>query len=208
MMNVIFAGIILFSFVFAALTGRMPQLSEAAMGQAGEAVTLVLSLTGMLCLWSGLMKIAQESGLTELLSRLLSPVTKRLFKGLRPNGEAVNAITMNLIANFLGLGNAATPLGIRAMCEMAKEQRADGAAKLAGIPFKLTSKTTGDMAMFVVVNTASIQLIPATTAMLRMQAGSAAPLDILPATWIASVGSVAAGIVMAGLLASLWRKRP
>ena len=195
MMNVIFAGIILFSFVFAALTGRMPQLSEAAMGQAGEAVTLVLSLTGMLCLWSGLMKIAQESGLTELLSRLLSPVTKRLFKGLRPNGEAVNAITMNLIANFLGLGNAATPLGIRAMCEMHKEQRADGAA-------------TNDMAMFVVVNTASIQLIPATTAMLRMQAGSAAPLDILPATWIASVGSVAVGIVMAGLLAPLWRKRP
>ncbi|GKH48023.1 nucleoside recognition domain-containing protein [Anaerotruncus massiliensis (ex Togo et al. 2019)] len=195
MMNVIFAGIILFSFVFAALTGRMPQLSEAAMGQAGEAVTLVLSLTGMLCLWSGLMKIAQESGLTELLSRLLSPVTKRLFKGLRPNGEAVNAITMNLIANFLGLGNAATPLGIRAMCEMAKEQRADGAA-------------TNDMAMFVVVNTASIQLIPTTTAMLRMQAGSAAPLDILPATWIASVGSVAVGIVMAGLLAPLWRKRP
>lgn len=195
MMNVIFAGIILFSFVFAALTGRMPQLSEAAMGQAGEAVTLVLSITGMLCLWSGLMKIAQESGLTELLSRLLSPVTKRLFKGLRPNGEAVNAITMNLIANFLGLGNAATPLGIRAMCEMAKEQRADGAA-------------TNDMAMFVVVNTASIQLIPTTTAMLRMQAGSAAPLDILPATWIASVGSVAVGIVMAGLLAPLWRKRP
>lgn len=195
MMNVIFAGIILFSFVFAALTGRMPQLSEAAMGQAGEAVTLVLSLTGMLCLWSGLMKIAQESGLTELLSRLLSPVTKRLFKGLRPNGEAVNAITMNLIANFLGLGNAATPLGIRAMCEMAKEQRADGAA-------------TNDMAMFVVVNTASIQLIPTTTAMLRMQADSAAPLDILPATWIASVGSVAVGIVMAGLLAPLWRKRP
>lgn len=195
MMNVIFAGIILFSFVFAALTGRMPQLSEAAMGQAGEAVTLVLSLTGMLCLWSGLMRIAQESGLTELLSRLLSPVTKRLFKGLRPNGEAVNAITMNLIANFLGLGNAATPLGIRAMYEMAKEQRADGAA-------------TNDMAMFVVVNTASIQLIPTTTAMLRMQAGSAAPLDILPATWIASVGSVAVGIVMAGLLAPLWRKRP
>lgn len=87
MMNVIFAGIILFSFVFAALTGRMPQLSEAAMGQAGEAVTLVLSLTGMLCLWSGLMKIAQESGLTELLSRLLSPVTKRLFKGLRPTAR-------------------------------------------------------------------------------------------------------------------------
>lgn len=194
MMNIIFAGIILFSFVFAALTGRMPQLSEAAMGQAGEAVTLVLSLTGMLCLWSGLMRIAQESGLTDLLSRALSPVTKRLFKGLRPNGEAISAITMNLIANFLGLGNAATPLGIRAMCEMVREQRANGVA-------------TNDMAMFVVVNTASIQLIPTTTAMLRMQAGSPAPLDILPATWIASILSVAVGIVMARLLASLGRRQ-
>lgn len=193
-MNIIFAGIILFSFVFAALTGRMPQLSEAAMGQAGEAVTLVLSLTGMLCLWSGLMRIAQESGLTDLLSRALSPVTKRLFKGLRPNGEAISAITMNLIANFLGLGNAATPLGIRAMCEMVREQRANGVA-------------TNDMAMFVVVNTASIQLIPTTTAMLRMQAGSPAPLDILPATWIASILSVAVGIVMARLLASLGRRQ-
>lgn len=194
MMNIIFAGIILFSFVFAALTGRMPQLSEAAMGQAGEAVTLVLSLTGMLCLWSGLMRIAQESGLTDLLSRALSPVTKRIFKGLRPNGEAISAITMNLIANFLGLGNAATPLGIRAMCEMVREQRANGVA-------------TNDMAMFVVVNTASIQLIPTTTAMLRMQAGSPAPLDILPATWIASILSVAVGIVMARLLASLGRRQ-
>lgn len=193
-MNIIFAGIILFSFVFAALTGRMPQLSEAAMGQAGEAVTLVLSLTGMLCLWSGLMRIAQESGLTDLLSRALSPVTKRIFKGLRPNGEAISAITMNLIANFLGLGNAATPLGIRAMCEMVREQRANGVA-------------TNDMAMFVVVNTASIQLIPTTTAMLRMQAGSPAPLDILPATWIASILSVAVGIVMARLLASLGRRQ-
>lgn len=194
MMNYIFAGIILLSFVFAALTGRMPQLSDAVMGQAGEAVTLVLSLTGMLCLWSGLMRVAQESGLTGLLARALSPVTKRLFRGLDPKGEAVSAISMNMIANFLGLGNAATPLGIRAMCEMVREQRSAGAA-------------TNDMAMFVVINTASIQLIPTTTAMLRMQAGAASPLDILPATWLASAASVTVGIIMAKVLAPAWGRR-
>ena len=168
MMNYIFAGMVLFSFVFAALTGRMDKLSEAAMTQAGQAVTLLLSLMGMMCMWNGLMRVAQASGLTKHLSRLLSPVTRRLFHGLDPDGEAVSAATMNLVANFLGLGNAATPLGI---------------------------------------NTASIQLIPATTAMLRVQAGASVPLDILPATWLASGVSLAAGIAAAMLLAPLRRKK-
>ena len=147
----------------------MDKLSEAAMTQAGQAVTLLLSLMGMMCMWNGLMRVAQASGLTKHLSRLLSPVTRRLFHGLDPDGEAVSAATMNLVANFLGLGNAATPLGIKAVCAMEKEQRANGRA-------------TDAMAMFIVLNTASIQLIPATTAMLRVQAGASVPLDILPAT--------------------------
>ena len=187
MMNYIFAGMVLFSFVFAALTGRMDKLSEAAMTQAGQAVTLLLSLMGMMCMWNGLMRVAQASGLTKHLSRLLSPVTRRLFHGLDPDGEAVSAATMNLVANFLGLGNAATPLGIKAVCAMEKEQRANGRA-------------TDAMAMFIVLNTASIQLIPATTAMLRVQAGASVPLDILPATWLASGVSLAAGIAAAMLL--------
>ena len=194
MMNLLFGGMLLLSFVFAALTGRMEQLSAAAMGQAGEAVTLVLSLLGMLCLWSGLMKIAQESGLTELLCRALTPVTKRLFRGLNPRGEAAQAISMNLAANFLGLGNAATPLGIRAMCAMAKEQGANGRA-------------TDDMALFVILNTASMQLVPTTTAMLRMRAGAAAPLDFLPLTWVCSAGSIVAVVLMARALAPIWGKR-
>ena len=194
MMNYIFAGMVLFSFVFAALTGRMDKLSEAAMTQAGQAVTLLLSLMGMMCMWNGLMRVAQASGLTKHLSRLLSPVTRRLFHGLDPDGEAVSAATMNLVANFLGLGNAATPLGIKAGCAMEKEQRANGRA-------------TDAMAMFIVLNTASIQLIPATTAMLRVQAGASVPLDILPATWLASGVSLAAGIAAAMLLAPLRRKK-
>ena len=168
MMNYIFAGMVLFSFVFAALTGRMDKLSEAAMTQAGQAVTLLLSLMGMMCMWNGLMRVAQASGLTKHLSRLLSPVTRRLFHGLDPDGEAV--------------------------CAMEKEQRANGRA-------------TDAMAMFIVLNTASIQLIPATTAMLRVQAGASVPLDILPATWLASGVSLAAGIAAAMLLAPLRRKK-
>ena len=140
------------------------------------------------------MRIAQASGLTGRLSRFLSPVTRRLFHGLDPEGEAVSAATMNLVANFLGLGNAATPLGIKAVCAMEKEQRANGRA-------------TDAMAMFIVLNTASVQLIPATTAMLRVQAGASVPLDILPATWLASGVSLAAGIAAAMLLAPLRRKK-
>ena len=138
------------------------------------------------------MKIAQESGITDYLSRLLSPITKRLFKGLNPRGKAVSAISMNLVANFLGLGNAATPLGIKAMCEMAKEQRITGVA-------------TNDMAMFVVLNTAALQLIPTTTALLRMQYGSATPLDILPLTWMSSIASIVVGVIMARTLSHFWR---
>ena len=191
-MNLIFGGMILFSFVFACLTGRIDQLSQAVLEQSQGAVTLVLSLLGMLCLWSGLMKVAQEAGLTKHLCKALSPITRILFRGLDPNGAAASAISMNMVANLLGLGNAATPLGIKAMCEMAKEEH-------AGI------SATNNMAMLVVLNTASIQLIPTTTALLRMQNGSAAPMEILPPVWIASAVSITVGIVMARLLAPFWR---
>ena len=111
----------------------------------------------------------------------------RLFRGLRPKGEAMGAVSMNLAANLLGLGNAATPLGIRAMQLMQKEQRSGATA-------------TNDMALFVVMNTASLQLIPTTTAMLRSAAGSATPLDILPAVWLASLCSITVGITVAKIL--------
>lgn len=194
MMNIIFAGMVLFSFLFALFSGRMELLSKAAMEQAGSAVSLVLSLAGTLCLWSGLMKIAEEAKITSLLCKALSPVTRRLFRGIDPKGEAAGAASMNIVANLLGLGNAATPLGIRAITEMAKEQHAQGRA-------------TNAMAMFVVLNTASIQIIPATTAFLRMQNGAAQPMDILPAVWLASAGSVLVGILMAKLLSDVWSEK-
>ncbi len=191
MMNYIFGGIILLSFVFSAFNGRLRELSNAALEQAGNAVELTFSLVGVLCLWSGLMKIAQESGLTQALGKALSPITKRLFRGLNPQGEAMQAVCMNMIANFLGLGNAATPLGIRAICAMKKEEHA--------------RKATDNMITFVVLNTASFQLIPTTIALLRMKNGAEAPFDILPAVWISSAVSVTVAILLAKLLAPIWR---
>jgi len=187
MMTSIFSLMILGGILIAALMGRMEAVSAAALSDAGRAVQLVISLTGNFCLWSGLMQIAQASGLTDRLAAAARPLTRRLFRGLSANGEAMRAITMNLAANLIGLGSAAMPLGIRAMRAMEREERANGIA-------------TDNMALFVVMNTASLQLIPTTNALLRAQAGAAQPLDILPAVWLASAVSIVAGVAAAKLL--------
>jgi len=175
--------------------GRMAEVSGAALNQSFEAVKLVLELTGMLCLWSGIMRVADEAKLTEKISRIFSPVTKRLFKGLNPQSPAAKAMCMNITANLLGLGNAATPLGIQAMKELSKAESCNGTA-------------TNNMVMFVVLNTASLQILPTTTAILRANAGSPAPLDILPAVWAASTVSICAGVAMAKLLAGIDEIKP
>ncbi len=183
-MNWIFSGFIALAVLIGAATGRMDEVSGAALSSCGEAVQLVLTLTGSMCLWSGIMKVADKAGLTEKLSRALRPAIGFLFNGMNHTSESAKAITMNLAANLLGLGNAATPLGIAAMRAMAKEERVKGAA-------------TNNMVMFVVLNTASLQLIPTTTAILRAAAGSARPLEIAPAVWISSAASVAMGVIAA-----------
>lgn len=193
MMTAIFCVMLLGGIVFGALTGRMPQVSEALLKESGRAIELILSLAGNFCLWGGIMRIAEDSKLTNALAHLASPVTCRLFKGLRPQGKAMRAISMNMVANLLGLGNAATPLGITAMKAMEEEEHANGTA-------------TDNMVLFVAMNTASLQLLPTTTAMLRSAAGSKTPLDILPAVWVASTVSVLSGILAAKLFSNR-RKR-
>ena len=187
MMNAVLVGMLTFSVVSAAFGGNMEALSAAALSGCGEAVTLVISLTGMLCLWCGLMKIAQQCRLTEAVARLFRPLTRLLFPELPAGSPALQAICMNLSANLLGLGNAATPLGLAAMQELQKLNRQKDTASNA-------------MVTFVVLNTASLQLIPTTCAVLRQQAGSAAPMEILPAVWLSSVASAAAALTLARLL--------
>lgn len=192
MMNWVFCLMIGLSFLFAALTGRMDALSNAAMGQAGKAVELVLELMGTMCLWSGVMRVADEAGLTEKLAKLLRPVTARLFRGIPGDSPAMRAMSLNITANLLGLGNAATPLGLAAMQQLQKQE---GGGKTA----------TDNMILFVVLNTASLQLLPTTTAYLRLSAGSASPMDILPAVWLSSAVSVAGAVLLSKLLARFFK---
>lgn len=193
-MNIVLAVLLIFSFVTAAFTGRMEELSSAALSGCGEAVTLAISLTGMLCLWSGLMEIARRCRLTEKLAVLFRPVTRLLFPTVRQGSAAMSAICMNLSANLLGLGNAATPLGLAAMRELQKEN-----------PDPATASTP--MVTFVVLNTASLQLVPTTCAVLRQQAGSAAPMEILPAVWLTGAAALAAALLAERLLRGKERRR-
>ncbi len=183
MMNYVWAGIMLVSIICAMATGRVNEVTTAMFSGAGSAVTLVISLAGAMCLWSGLMKIADRAGLTKKLAKSFSPIMHLLFPGLEPDSDAAKAISMNVSANLLGMGNAATPFGIAAMKELAKR---------SGNP----ETATDDMVTFVVMNTASIQLIPTTIAMMRASAGSTTPFDLMPAIWITSVSALFVGILM------------
>lgn len=183
LLNYIWAGLILTSIFCAVATGRVSQLSAAVFSGAADAVTLVLSMTGMMCAWTGLLKIADEGGVTAMLSKALNPVMRRLFPDCKKGSPAQKAMCMNITANILGLGNAATPLGIAAMKELKKSNP--------------TQTADNSMAMFVVVNTASIQLIPTFMAALRAQYGCAAPFDILPAVWAASLCALTVGVMCA-----------
>lgn len=195
MMNYVWAGIMLLSIVCAMATGRVNEISAAMFAGAGEAVTLVIALAGAMCLWSGLMRIADCAGLTKKLAKSFSPFLRLLFPSLEPESEAAQAISMNLSANLLGMGNAATPFGIAAMKELAKRS-----------PYPEVA--TDEMITFVVMNTASVQLIPATVAMLRSAAGSTAPFELMPAIWITSFCSLFAGILAARLLGGFTQTPP
>lgn len=187
MMKWIFACMIIVSTLFGALNGRIGDVSNALIQGSGNAVTLVLSLMGAMCLWGGVMKVADEAGVTDMVAKLLSPITKRLFRGLDTDSPAMKAISMNITANLLGLGNAATPLGIEAMRRMAEDEN-------------IKDTASNNMVTFVVLNTASIQLIPTTISVLRLNHGAAAPMDILPAILISSVVSLSVGVMISKLL--------
>ena len=189
-MSIIWTGMVLVSILCGLATGRGPAVATAALDGAAAAVELCLSLAGVLCLWMGVMEIMRRSGLSQKLSRLLMPVLRRLYPAFARDREVMDTIAANVSANLLGLGNAATPLGLEAARKMSR--RTPGVAHDA-------------LCMLVVCNTASIQLIPTTVAAVRAGAGCAAPFDILPATWLASAISVSVGILAAKLFAKIWR---
>lgn len=184
MLGYIWGGMIIVSFVCAMYMGKMDEISTAALNGAGQAIELLISLLGIMALWSGLMKIADRGGITAILARIFSPLLKQLFPDYKKDSPALKAICANMAANLLGLGNAATPFGIAAMKEMEQEN-------------KTPKKANKSMVMFVVLNTASIQLIPTTIAAMRSASGSQQPFDIIVAVWVVSVLSLIAGVVAA-----------
>ena len=186
----IWTGMAVLSILCGLATGRGDLVAAAAVEGAQAAVELCVSIAGMLCLWTGVMEIMRRSGLAEGLSRLLRPVLSLLFPQVSGDRGVMDSISANVSANLLGLGNAATLLGIEAVRRM--ERKSPGTASDA-------------MCMLVVCNTASIQLIPTTVASVRAAAGSSSPFDILPAVWLASALSVGVGIAACKLLARIWR---
>ena len=181
------------SALYAALTGNAAQTAAAVSEGAAAAVRVCVSAGGTICLWSGVMEVMRASGLSGRLAAALKRPLRLLFPGARDEG-ILRALAENLSANLLGLGGAATPPGIRAARLMA--ERAD------------SGRADGDLMTLVVLNSASVQLIPATAAALRASAGAKDPFDILPAVWITSLVSVVTGLAFIKLSCRFGRKRP
>ena len=189
----IWTGMVVLSLIFGILSGNLDEVANAAMAGAQSAIDLSVSMAGMLCLWSGIMEIMNVCGLSRGLARAFRPLLRRLLPDASRDEETLAAVSANVSANLLGLGNAATPLGIRAARRMAR--RCEGVA-------------SDELCMLVVLNTASIQLLPTTIASVRAAAGCRTPFDILPAVWFSSVLSVTVGLLTARLLSRWGRGRP
>ena len=187
-MSLIWIGIVMISLFCAILTGRVGDLAAAVPQGAQAGITLAVSMAGSICLWTGIGRLMEHSGMTAVLSGLLSPLLHRVFPGTREDPVLSRELSGNICANFLGLGNAATPMGIRAVRQMA------GNGSIA----------TDEMCRLIVLNTASIQLIPANVAAVRASLGCASPFDILPAVWITSIYSAGLGVTAAWLLGKVW----
>ena len=189
-MSYIFTAILLLSIVFATLTGRGAELATAVPQGAQAGVSLAVSIAGSLCLWTGVGTLMERIGATTLLSKVLRPLLHRLFPDTKTDVALANALSANICANILGLGNAATPMGIRATKRMIDPKR--------------PGLATDQMCRLIVLNTASIQLIPANVAAVRSSLGCATPFDILPAVWLTSLCSAGMGLLAAVLLGKVW----
>ena len=189
-MSWIWTGILIVSVIASLLLGNGSALAAAIPKGAQAGLELAFSLGGSICLWSGVGKLMEAAGLTALLSRCFSPLLGKIFPSFRRDPILAGYLSSNVCANFLGLGNAATPMGIQAAKRLSRGREI----------------ATDELCRLIVLNTASIQLIPATVAAIRSQLGSNSPFDILPAVWITSIVSASMGLLAAWGLGRLWKK--
>ena len=191
MLNILWPIFIIISIAYSIFFGNIENLNKSIFESTESAVNLTLTLLGMTCLWSGIMEVASKTQIIEYLSKLLRPITKKLFSNL--NEKSYSNIIMNIIANILGLGNAATPLGLKAMKELQKEN-------------ECKEELSDNMMMLIVLNTASLQIIPTTVIAIRSSLGSENPTQIIFPVWISTICAAVVGIIFTKIIIKFSKK--
>lgn len=199
MLNYLWAGMILVGVVFGAFNGKMQDITNAALDSSKEAVTLCITMIGVMAFWTGIMEIASKAGIIQMASRKMRPLIRFLFPGIPEGHKAGEHITTNFIANFLGLGWAATPAGLKAMEELGKLEDDRCLGKAPGIARK-RGVASNEMCTFLIINISSLQLIPMNVIAYRSQYGSPNPAAIVGAGIVATAVSTGAAIVFCRLM--------
>ncbi|HJC38591.1 MAG TPA: nucleoside recognition protein [Candidatus Mediterraneibacter faecigallinarum] len=199
MLNYLWAGMILVGIVYGAFNGKMPDITNAALDSAKEAVTLCITMIGVMSFWTGIMEIASRAGIIGMAARKMRPLIRFLFPRIPKEHRANEHITTNFIANFLGLGWAATPAGLKAMEELGKLEDDRRAGRAAG-PARKKGIASNEMCTFLIINISSLQLIPVNVIAYRSQYGSANPAGIVGAGIAATAVSTGAAIVFCKLM--------
>ena len=192
-MNYIFVFLILISIITAIYTGKIEEVTNELLNATQRAVQVSIGLIGIMAFWLGIAKIAQKSGLINLISKLISPILKLIFNELPKNSPAFSNIALNITANALGLSNAATPFGIKATKDIKKEENKNDVA-------------TNSMCIFLAMNTAGFQIVPATVLAILLAAGAKNPTEIIIPTFIVTLSSFIFAIIVAKILAKIWRE--
>lgn len=187
MLNIIWPIFIIISYIYAIFSGNVEKINNSVFDSAKNAVELTITFFGTVCLWNGIMQIAKETTLMEKITKILQPIMKFLFPEVKKYSTANQEMSMNIVANILGLGNAATPLGLKAMKTLQKENNK-----------KDTLSNT--MMMFIILNTASLQIIPTTVIAIRSSLGAKEPTEIIVPVWVATVSAAIAGVIAAKIL--------
>ena len=190
MLNLIWPLFIIFSIIYGILSGNLEQLNNSIFSGAQDALTTTMTLLGSMCLWNGLMSIAESTKFVEVISKIIMPLVKFLFPEIRENKKITQEISMNMVANILGLGNAATPLGLKAIGSMQKEN-------------KNKKELSNSMLTLIVINTASIQLIPTTVIAIRSSLGSSNPTAIIVPVWFATIVAAVVGVIASRIVIKL-----
>lgn len=193
MLNIVWPIFIIISFVYAIFSGNLEKLNASIFDCTGDAVNLCINLLGTICLWNGIMQIASKTSVMDKMIKFLNPLINFLFPDIKKESKVHKEISMNIIANILGLGNAATPLGLKAMKSMQKEN-------------KNKTVLTNSMATFIIINTASMQIIPTTVIAIRNSLGSSNPTAIVFPVWIATLSAAIAGITATKLFIKAEKK--